>query len=177
MSNLNLALTPFLNPDGKTVSPQWLLYLLGENRSTNDTADAIALVQSGPINDGGTSLIDKVRQEIESLPAQREMLDLFNRISAIEQQPTINQSGGGMQIKSIQRGVITIAGGTVSATATITAVNPAKSELRYLGNIFGGTILAGFAYLALTNATTITATRGGAPVDGTDVSWELTEWY
>lgn len=88
-------------------------------------------------------------------------------------------SSGG--IKSIQRGTITISGTALTATATITAVDTAKSELRHLGvssNPPASTIDHEYALrLSLTNSTTITATRAAAPNSTSAiVSWELTEW-
>lgn len=77
-------------------------------------------------------------------------------------------------LKSIQRGVISMVG-SVSGTATITAVDTSKTELRLLG-VSNTTVLADLARVVLTNATTITATRGST--SGTsEVSWELTEFY
>lgn len=89
---------------------------------------------------------------------------------------TTNWQVTGRAIKSIQRGVITLSGG--SGTATITSVNTAKSELRYLGmktNVAADMTLS-LMQVVLTNSTTITATihgGGGSPT----VSWELTEYY
>ena len=88
----------------------------------------------------------------------------------------------GAGIKSIQRGVITIAGSTGSNTATITAVTTAKSELRLLGST---TATSGgispnndFVKLVLTNTTTVTASRQNAAAPSAiDVSWEVTESY
>ncbi|WP_290906236.1 hypothetical protein [Aquabacterium sp.] len=84
---------------------------------------------------------------------------------------------GGRAPKSNQRGTITIASGAASATATVTAVVTGKSRLRRLGYTFNG---AGdqqvVPRLALTNTTTITATRNGTTGD-TVVSWELTEYF
>lgn len=60
-------------------------------------------------------------------------------------------------IKSVQRGTIT----KPATTATITAVNPAKSVVDYLGNTTGsgGAISSQqWNYLTLTNSTTVTAT-------------------
>lgn len=74
--------------------------------------------------------------------------------------------GGG--VKSIQRGVISISGGTGSAT--ITSVDTSKTELRCLG--FSGGALGAQAHIVLTNATTITATGSASAI-----SWELTERY
>lgn len=77
-------------------------------------------------------------------------------------------------LKSIQRGVISIVG-AYSGTATITAVDTSKTELRLLG-VSNTTVIADLARVVLTNATTITATRGSN--SGTsEVSWELTEFY
>lgn len=77
-------------------------------------------------------------------------------------------------LKSIQRGVISMVG-AYSGTATITAVDTSKTELRLLG-VSNTTALADLARVVLTNATTITANRGST--SGTsEVSWELTEFY
>jgi hypothetical protein len=84
-------------------------------------------------------------------------------------------SGALSMIKNIQRGTITIANGVSTATATITAVVTAKTELRHLGVYTSGAGDA-FAHLNLTNTTTITATRKNA-VDDTNVGWEVTERY
>lgn len=90
---------------------------------------------------------------------------------------------GGRTIKSIQRGVIQIyspSSTITQATATISSVNPAKTELRMLGcsGSNGAGSVTALAHLALTNATTITATRISAAVaDNTLVAWELTEYY
>lgn len=74
----------------------------------------------------------------------------------------------GSGIKSIQRGTISVAASS-SATATITAVNTAKTELRYLGSEVNS------ARIALTNSTTVTATNaGGATVV---VGFEITERF
>lgn len=89
---------------------------------------------------------------------------------------TTNWQVTGRAIKSVQRGVIVLSG--ASDIATITAVNTAKTELRYLGmqtNIVAD-MTTSLMQLVLTNSTTITATRqstGGSP----QVSWELTEYY
>ena len=85
----------------------------------------------------------------------------------------------GSQIKSIQRGTITISG-AASATATITAVNTSKTELRFLGaRTIDDTANAwGTSTIELTNSTTITARWDSAAFANTNkVSWELTEFY
>jgi hypothetical protein len=80
-------------------------------------------------------------------------------------------------IKGIQRGTVTIASNQTTGTATITSVDPAKTELRTLG---ASSVVAGESgarsRIALTNATTITATRASANTDTVTVGWELTEY-
>lgn len=79
-------------------------------------------------------------------------------------------------IKSIQYGTISVTGAGTTNTATVTAVNTAKSVLSNLGsteNVASETLR-----LALTNSTTITATRDSAASAGTStVSFCLTEYY
>lgn len=91
---------------------------------------------------------------------------------------TLSQFGGG-GIKSIQRGVISITG-AASATATVTSVNTAKTELRFLGTSYGSGTMSpdqALAYLSLTNSTTITATRSGTSATAVNVAWELVERF
>ena len=86
---------------------------------------------------------------------------------------------GARPIKSIQRGIITIPNGTSTATATISAVNTAKSELRFLGSTgANGGSPTGFvtSRIQLTNSTTLTA-ESTAFAYGHALSWELTEYY
>lgn len=84
---------------------------------------------------------------------------------------------GGRAIKSIQRGVISQAFNVITATATITAVNTAKSQLRSLGISIGpGGGADQIATLDLTNATTITSSRNNNGYTAAN-SWELTEFY
>ncbi len=80
-----------------------------------------------------------------------------------------------MTIKSTGRGTIAILNGTSSATATITAVVLANTQLRYLGEANGVAASTG-VYLSLTNTTTITASMGPNSVGTTTVSYEYTEW-
>lgn len=79
-------------------------------------------------------------------------------------------------IKSIQRGIITTAIGT-SATATISAVNTAKAELRWLGGLRpdGSGTTMNLPTLTLTNSTTVTASWWVS--GGMYAGWELTERY
>ncbi|HVR50582.1 MAG TPA: hypothetical protein VMS38_12650 [Pseudorhodoferax sp.] len=79
-------------------------------------------------------------------------------------------------IKSIQRGAITIAASSPQQTATISAVTLAKAELRFLGCSNSAGEAGAIARIGLTNATTITATRGNLGGE-TITSWELTEYY
>lgn len=86
---------------------------------------------------------------------------------------------GGRPIKSIQRGVVTTVG-NASMSVTIAAVNPAKTEVRFLGfsSNTSAAIHEGIAYVALANSTTITVAGAQAYNSGrSTVSWELTEYY
>ena len=84
-------------------------------------------------------------------------------------------------IKSIQRGTITISGSSATGTATITAVDTSKTELRYLGHSdTSSTAPAGrdvWCRIDLTNTTTVTATRANTGASQIIVSFEVTEYY
>jgi hypothetical protein len=84
--------------------------------------------------------------------------------------------GGG--IKSVQRGTISIAGAS-SNTATISAVDVTNSVLSWGGSFdAAGTQFAlGCARVALTNATTVTATRASSDVAATTVHYEVVEYF
>ena len=87
---------------------------------------------------------------------------------------------GARAIKSIQRGFVNIGGGAamLSTSATISAVNTAKAELRHLGHSASYTSVASSRFsLALTNSTTITATRTAGESGTGQLSWELTEYH
>lgn len=74
----------------------------------------------------------------------------------------------------VQRGVASF--NATSFTVTISAVNPARSELRLLGFNYGGTAISEFfPRVDLTNATTLTFSKFNSSFT-TTVSWELTEW-
>ncbi len=80
-------------------------------------------------------------------------------------------------LKSVQRGSIALAGAS-SATATISAVNPLKTEMRLLGfNNPSGAAVTGESLpsVSLTNSTTVTARTAG--LSSTTVVWELSEFY
>lgn len=85
--------------------------------------------------------------------------------------------GGGVRIKSIQRGTITL-NGVASNTATITAVATTNTELVYLGCSYDTDVADEQQYecrVMLTNATTVTANRGGT--SGTAIaSFEVIEY-
>jgi hypothetical protein len=85
----------------------------------------------------------------------------------------------GTSIKLIQRGTIAIAAAGTTGTATITAVRPEHSVLKYLGYSNSGdaaTILEDNCRLTFTNSTTITATHNTA---GNDIvaSFEVVEYW
>lgn len=86
------------------------------------------------------------------------------------------RADGQLPVKTRGRGIININNPNLTATATITAVDTAKTELRYLGC---ATEAAGTdAHIYLTNTTTITATRKGTGGGfNTAVSYEFVEYY
>ena len=82
--------------------------------------------------------------------------------------------GGG--VKSVQRGKSILSASANSGTVTISAVDPAKTELRLLGYTTDSADPEAWpSRIELTNATTITVTRHVTGVSHTTVSWELTE--
>jgi hypothetical protein len=82
---------------------------------------------------------------------------------------TLSQYGSG--IKSIQRGTISSNFAATSATATISAVNPNKTMLNYLGATIAN------AAISLTNSTTITLSISYEFSANTSVSYEVIEFY
>lgn len=99
-------------------------------------------------------------------------------IQKLQAQVSAGGGGGGATIKGIQRGTIAIGGSATSGTATITAVDTTKTEIRFLGgNGFDSGSSLRIPRLSLTNSTTITATMGATNGPGaTTVAWELTEY-
>jgi hypothetical protein len=83
-----------------------------------------------------------------------------------------------LQIKSIQRGTITLTG-VASNTATISSVDTANAYVAYLGHKDSDTVgnnADNWVRLDLTNATTVTATRAGS-TGNVVVSFEVVEYY
>jgi hypothetical protein len=77
---------------------------------------------------------------------------------------------------AVQRGAIALSG--TGATATIAAVITARSYLMY-GGVYGDTTSALWertqVHMVLTNATTITATRGDS-TDNAWIAWQCITW-
>ncbi len=172
MSKLDLARTPLLNPDGKTINPQWLLYLLGQNTDTNTNTTSIATLSTEL-----TALTDEV-ESAPLNPAIPIITALATRVAALECAPLPTKQDSGMKIKDIQRGTIQIGNTTTSQTATITSVDTTKTELRFLGSnnsTASAEPKSDSCILVLTDAVTITASRQGNG-GNLNVSWELTEW-
>lgn len=83
---------------------------------------------------------------------------------------------GARAIKSIQRGTISMTS-VITATATVSSVNTAKSLLTFLGFNTAQLTNDYNPSIVLTNSTTITATRVNTGSYNTTVSWELVERY
>ena len=79
-------------------------------------------------------------------------------------------------IKSINRGTISMAASTSSATATITAVDMDKTFLTWLGTsiVHDGSSRRA-TILVLTNTTTVTVSRQD-PTSTSETSWEAVEF-
>lgn len=75
-------------------------------------------------------------------------------------------------IKNVYRYEVSVAGSAATGTLAITAVDMAKTELRFLG---WRSLSAVAATVELTNANTLTAKRADAPAYPTTVTVELTE--
>lgn len=93
--------------------------------------------------------------------------------------------GGTPVIKSIQRGVITIAAGSASNTGAITAVDPNYAVVRFLGQSGVYTVNAtstdradwAFCQIVLTTGILLTATRGNnGAADPLTVAYEVIEY-
>ena len=96
----------------------------------------------------------------------------------------INDTGnwrpdGGRAIKQIQRGVVTFSLNEISKNVTISAVNTAKTELRWLGGagLETGSGAPIGSRVVLSNSTTLTVAFNGVVAGNPSVSWELTEYY
>ena len=82
------------------------------------------------------------------------------------------------QIKSIQRGLISFSAGEGDKYGTITAVDMAKTELRYLGHVATTATDVGSAEIGMyLYSTTQVRAQRNTTTDAAAVSWELTEWY
>ena len=86
---------------------------------------------------------------------------------------------GGRAIKSVQRGTATVDNGTATGSVTISSVNTAKAELRFLGGT-GQDWRTGNSFvspkISLTNSTTVSVSFASNTNSG-QISWELTEYH
>lgn len=84
-------------------------------------------------------------------------------------------------VKSVQRGVITIASGAKSGTATITAVNTGKAVVLYTGSADHSANTSGYVgrkvQLVLTNSTTVTASLYDERGWTHTVPYQVIEYY
>lgn len=87
---------------------------------------------------------------------------------------TINPPPG--SIKLIQRGVISIAIGNATGTATVTPVNTSKALLTLLGAETTVDDTRQLPFLVLTDSDTITAERS-LTTGNQQVAWQLVEYH
>ena len=92
----------------------------------------------------------------------------LEEVKALAQEiKTLASSGSGSVIKSVQRGIITIASGKTEGTATISSVNTSKAVVLFGGSIWGTNDSSDYsirwdARLVLSSSTKVTATRAYA---------------
>lgn len=80
-------------------------------------------------------------------------------------------------IKSIQRGVTTIANASLSTTAIITPVDLTKSVLFYLGSSTASTAINDACARVSFSSNSGVLCRRDNNVSPTDVSWQIVEYY
>ena len=152
--------------------------------SNTDTITAVDTTNSFLLHlDSSTTVTDKDFKDFETRLALTNATTVTATRNGTTETSTINfvvielHPGN---LKSNQSGTITIASGTASNTDTITAVDTAKSILLHLGlSTSTSTLDAGEdvkCKLALTNATTVTATRNGTSADTNIVSYQIIEF-
>ena len=148
--------------DGKVSVQQGGLYINSET-TEEDKAEA----QEALKEIGGFLPLDGSVQMGEGLIAQ---------IQSLIDSGVISMSA----VKSVQRGIITIAADKTEGTATITAVDTTKAVVLFGGSIYGYT---GNTYsnswdarLVLSSATKVTATRAYAPHYNATVPYQVLEF-
>lgn len=152
------------------------------------TKAVVWTASGGDIPASGAGALYVVMTTDEATVANRQVLWYVSLRSAqtiLSGQPFTLTGGvtlriqGGSMIKSIQRGTLTISAAT-SGTATIAAVDPSKSSLTLLGLSFANSgAIDPFTYnvtLALTDSTTLTATRGANTITLT-IAYEVKEYF
>lgn len=94
--------------------------------------------------------------------------DVKAAVSAIASKNIINN---GSAVKSVQRGMASIASGSISQVMNISAVDMSKTLV-----IWGGAH-ADFSSVELTATTTVTAYRGNTSSTAVHVRWQVIEFY
>ena len=84
-----------------------------------------------------------------------------------------------VRASSMQRGVIQVTS-AFSGTATVSSVTTTRAQCAQQGERYdttGQDVYQQKCDLVLTNATTVTATRGGNDANSQRTSWEISEFY
>ena len=93
------------------------------------------------------------------------------------------KGGSVSMVKSVQRGIIWIGSDSTEATATITAVNTSKAVVLFGGSSTSASssnsayLKYSFVNLALTNSTTVTASRADSGHANLNVPYQVVEYY
>lgn len=146
-----------------------------------DTIDGIVDTINSRLTATRATYIDNIRSYTVTNNTASSTGTLSQKLSYIINTGTPVTSLSGKIIKSVQRGVISMEGDT--ATATITSVNTSKavvvhgwSTLQSLNGSYD--YASGWdARLALTNSTTITATRSNVGTSASYVNYQVIEFY
>lgn len=157
---------PFTNTGGKRITAICL--------SGSSVSEKVIIATSVDGGNAGETFIGHVNTEGLGW---RQLVDSSSLNSLMQ---SALQSGGVSVVKSVQRGVINIATGSLTNTATINAVNTNKAVALYSGFTTGGNSFIYFAHLTLTNSTTVTATRNTESTgseQGNIVPYQVIEFY
>lgn len=123
----------------------------------------------------GTTL--NLRQQGGATPAHLDAGNVLDNGARVYS-PNNPPPAGGAVISQVIRGTIALGNTVTSATATVAVGTLAKAELRHHGVSHPTSGIGNESVMtrvALTNATTVTATRGGTTGAAT-VAFEITEW-
>lgn len=149
------------------------------NTEFNQFKETVPTLDDGKVSvqQGGLYINSETTEEdkAEAQEALKE-IGLATAIQSLIDSGVISMSA----VKSVQRGIITIAADKTEGTATITAVDTAKAVVLFGGSIYGSTSnglsINWDARLVLSSATKVTATRAYASGYNVTVPYQVLEF-